>query len=57
MHEESHAISIAPPETVGYNTPTQRKTQRRLVLDVLLCHHAYYIFNEYTLLLNSTQDM
>jgi hypothetical protein len=57
MYEESHAISIAPPETVGYNTPTQRKTQRRLVLDVLLCNYAYYIFNEYTLLLNSTQDM
>jgi len=43
MYEESYTLSIAPPESVGYNTPTQRKTQRSLVLDVLLCYYAYYV--------------
>lgn len=57
MYEESHAISIAPPETVGYNTPTQRKTQRRSFLDVCFATMPTLAFkNEYTLLIYSAQD-
>jgi len=42
MYKKLHAISIAPPETVGYNTPTQRKTQRCLFLGRNMCRDAIY---------------